>query len=208
MAPESYPSSWIICRKSRFPRKNINIAEYCIYGFITQNTVATIFYPIVLSRKMKSKPKLIVNIFAIRNIFSPGKLELISVSNRLRRGDNRMKCRLFYRMFQWMKSLSNLSFFYRELLLIRNLEPLTSPIYLPVFGKFLLKWSRLHDPKNLGLDVVFFYFQNSKIDDTLRDGTSFDNNLYPIGECRHTRSSIYEFFDWNRCKNIIFFHIL
>lgn len=210
MPPKSLCSFRIICRKIWSSWEFIHILKKSICLLICKSTIFTIIDSIKLSLSMKSETEIIMNSFSSGNILSPWKLNLISISIYFWRRNNRMKD-WFYLicleiLWYMIKGLLNLSCLNSKLIFVFYSKPFCSTIELMTWFKLLFDWRFFYNIYLLSFNVWFFIFENSKIYNTPRYYSSWNNNLPSVLSCSKTLSSEYELFNKNVVDDIIFWH--
>lgn len=107
-----------------------------------------------------------------------------------------------------MKYFSNLLFFYFCLFRVGNGEPSTAAIHLKILWKLLLKRRFLDDIKYLSFDSIRTIFHYADIDNTSRNCSARNNNLFTRSWVyTESDSSEYELIDGDIWDNLIFLHV-
>jgi len=101
---------------------------------------------------MESESEIIMDAFSSRDIFPPREFDFIPVGKYFWRTDNRMKCCSFDLVSNMMKSLSDLIFFYFELVFVLDREPFAASIHLDRWIEIFFEWRFFDDIHYLSFD--------------------------------------------------------
>lgn len=177
MPPKTLVYLRIIGRQTTPSRKFIKYMEESICHLISENTIGTINNTIKLGRSMESKTIFCVDSFSSRNVFSPTKFYLVTVTIYFWGCLNRMPFCLFDEVWYMMKYLSYLLFFYFCLFFVGDWEPSTSAIHLKVFWQYLFKRGFLDHIEYLSFYTVRTVFHHPDIYNTSWYRSTRNNNF-------------------------------
>jgi hypothetical protein len=106
-----------------------------------------------------------------------------------------------------VERLSDLSFLDLELLGIRDREPLTSTIELPLGSYREFEGTLFHRAQYLCFDMILLALQYPQIDDRLRDRSTRDDDPSTIWRGRESTSSEYELLDSDVLDDVVLAHV-
>ena len=111
-------------------------------------------------------------------------------------------------MFEkWIKRLSDLGFLDLELLGIRDREPLTPTIELPLSSYREFERTLLHSAQYLCFDMILLALEYTQIDDRLRDSSTRHDDPSTIWRSRESTSSEYELLNSDVLDDVVLAHV-
>jgi hypothetical protein len=108
---------------------------------------------------METESVLIVDSLALRYVFAPRELHLVTIVLTLRRCDDRVELGIYERVLDPVERLSDLCFLDLELLGIWDREPLTATIELPLGSYREFERALLHSMQYLCFDMILLALQ-------------------------------------------------
>ncbi len=147
-----------------------------------------------------------MNSFSLTYVFSPWKLDFISISIDLWWCNDWIPYCIYCVIAKMMKCFSHLSFLDFQLVLISDRKPLCSTIELMSFLERNFKRRFLYDLKFLSFIVRLSFFENSDIHNALWYTPTSNNNLPSIRRDSESFSSEYKFIDCDIFKYLVFWH--